>query len=44
MAKDSTRVLVTHSLAYLSQCDWIVVMEGWLGLVRARKFKGLDPN
>ncbi|CAK5040957.1 unnamed protein product [Meloidogyne enterolobii] len=28
LTKGSTRVLVTHSLAYLAETDWIVVMEG----------------
>jgi ATP-binding cassette, subfamily C (CFTR/MRP), member 1 len=28
LAKGSTRILVTHSLAYLAKCDWIVVLEG----------------
>ncbi|KAL3100076.1 hypothetical protein niasHT_022904 [Heterodera trifolii] len=27
MSKGSTRILVTHSLAYLNQCDWIVVLD-----------------
>uniref|UniRef100_A0A1I8BIX4 ABC-type glutathione-S-conjugate transporter n=1 Tax=Meloidogyne hapla TaxID=6305 RepID=A0A1I8BIX4_MELHA len=27
LAKGSTRVLVTHSLSYLAETDWIVVME-----------------
>lgn len=31
MAKGSTRLLATHSMAYLSQCDWIVVLEGTVG-------------
>jgi ABC-type transport system involved in cytochrome bd biosynthesis fused ATPase/permease subunit len=28
LAKESTRILVTHSVAYLNQCDWIIVLEG----------------
>ncbi|KAL3108383.1 hypothetical protein niasHT_015305 [Heterodera trifolii] len=27
MIKGSTRILVTHSLAFLNQCDWIVVLD-----------------
>uniref|UniRef100_A0A183BJ28 ADP/ATP translocase 1 n=1 Tax=Globodera pallida TaxID=36090 RepID=A0A183BJ28_GLOPA len=28
MINGCTRILVTHSLAYLNQCDWIVVLDG----------------